>query len=338
MWRRFLKDWRVPAATLFSAVLIGGSYLLAQGAAGPNVAEASTETALLQSIASKDSNGDGLPDWEKALYGIPADATTTDYFNLGMTDGEAVAKGLIVPKAIAYVPAPPSPASSSGFDYAADGLTPPTQGTLTDAFSQQFFTLYLAAKQGNGGADLSEDQTNSIMTQALGSLASSVTTAPDFSSPSSIAVSGSGASALAAFAASAEAVLEKNVSSATTSELVYLQYAATDNDPAALAQIVSIAQTYRDSAIGLAALPAPQELASADRALINALMRMSEIISDFARVNTDSLATMLALQQYLPAAQVLGAAFDAVDSVYATEGVALPSGTPGASFAHFDNP
>ncbi len=128
---QILPNWRITLAVLFSIVLIGGSFLLAHSVESPQVAQASTETALLQAIATKDSSGDGLPDWEKSLYGIPLNASTTDYFNLGMTDGEAVAKGLIVPKAVADIPTTASASSS----LSADGLPAPQTQVRSRAHS-----------------------------------------------------------------------------------------------------------------------------------------------------------------------------------------------------------
>ena len=126
----------------FSVALVGGAYFLARGFESPRAAEASTETELLKAIATKDSDKDGLPDWEESLYGT--DPRLTDTFKLGMTDGEAVAKGLIVPKAIADIAVTPS--SPASLD--ADGLPPPpAEGTLTAAFAKSFFTLFIAAKQ-----------------------------------------------------------------------------------------------------------------------------------------------------------------------------------------------
>src|SRR3990167_5251431 len=95
---QILQNWRVITAILFSAVLIVGAFVLARGIESPSSAQASEETALLHAIATKDSDSDGLPDWEEALYGT--DPHNQDSFHLGMSDGEAVAKGLIVPKAI----------------------------------------------------------------------------------------------------------------------------------------------------------------------------------------------------------------------------------------------
>jgi hypothetical protein len=330
---RILENWRITLATLFSLLLIVGAFVLARGAANPQVAQASTETALLKAIATKDSTGDGLPDWEKSLYGIPVDATTTDYFNLGMTDGEAVAKGLIVPKAIADITvATSSPDNSSVTD---DSLPPaPADDTLTAAFAKNFITLYMAAKEQNGDVPLSEDDISNISNEVMNSLTSSVTVAPDFKSASDIKVSGSGADALKAFAASAEAVLNANTSNATTSEINYLQDAVENDDTTALPHIVSLAKAYRNSAAGLAVLPVPQELAATDLQLINALMRESEIASDFARVNEDPLATMLALNQFPQTVLNLKNSFIDIGNVYDTAGVSLPAGTPGATFVN----
>ncbi len=326
---RTLQNWRIPAAAIFSMAIIAGAYLFARSVPSPGVAEASTESELLQAIAAKDSDGDGLADWAEALYGTSPNITDT--FKLGLTDGEAVAKGLIVPKAIADISlATSSPALPR------DGSLPPApaEGTLTAAFAKNFFLLYLSAKQAKGGADLSESEMAAISREALSSLSSFITTAPPFMSAKDLKISGSGADALKAFAVSAEAVLLKNTSSAVKSEILYLQDAVQNNDTEALSSVASIAKAYREGAVGLSVLPVPEELAEEQVALINALMRVSEITSDFTRVNTDVLATILALHQYPQAVSSLGNAFIQIGKTYASAGISLPKGAPGASFVN----
>ncbi len=333
--RKIPERWSIPIATLFSVALIVGAYLLAHGAASPSVAQASTETALLQAIATKDSTGDGVPDWEKALYGIPLNATTTDYFHLGMTDGEAVARGLIVPKAIANIPAAPAATSTavspSDFDYAAYGLPPPSPGTLTDAFSQTFFTLYLQAKQANGGAELSADQVNTLASQAIADLSASVSATPPYEQAGDIKVAGKGPDALHAYAAEAEAIFQAHPADATTSEIDYLQDYLENSDSSALKHIASIASSDRAIAAGLAVISAPEELRSAHLALVNALMHMSEVINDFSHADTDPITAMLALSQYEQASQDLGAAFVSLGQEYEAEGVTFSPGEKGAT-------
>ena len=327
---QILQNWRIPAAAVFSVVIIFGAYMLARSVESPNAAKASMESALLQAIATKDSDGDGLTDWEEALYGTSPNLTDT--FKLGMTDGSAVAKGLIVPKAIADI----SLATSSVVSMPVDGSLPPppSEGTLTDAFAKSFFTLYLKAKESNGGADLSEIEMKDISDEALRSLSSAVITAPDFKSAKDLKILGSGADALKEFAVNAEAVLLKNTSTALKSELLYLIDAVENNDTEALAHIASISKAYRDSAAGLAALSVPVELAESHLALINAMMHVSGIASDFARVNDDTLAAMLALQQYVPASRTLGKAFADIGKVYDDAGITFHAGTSGSLFVN----
>ncbi|MEK7515601.1 MAG: thrombospondin type 3 repeat-containing protein, partial [Patescibacteria group bacterium] len=267
---QILQNWRILGAAFLSVSFIVGAFLLARSVESPNFAQASPESALLKAIATKDSDGDGLTDWEEALYGTSPNITDT--FNLGMTDSEAVTKGLIVPKAIADI----SLATSSVASMPADGSLPPPpgEGTLTDTFAKSFFTLYISAKQANGGTDLSEADMQNIASEAISSLSSAVIMAPDFKSAKDLKISGSGADTLKEFAVNAEAVLLKNTSTALKSELLYLIDAVENNDTDALAHIASIAKAYRDSAAGLAALSIPAELAESHLALINAMMRV----------------------------------------------------------------
>lgn len=335
MWRDISKHWQITGALLFSGLLIGGAYFFARAIESPPLAQASTETALLQAIATKDSTGDGLPDWQKVLYGIPMNSTTTDYFHLGMTDGEAVAKGLIVPKAIVDIPTiTATSTTNTGIDYAAYGLSAPSVNTLTDAFAKSFFSIYLSAKQSNNGAALTSAQTSALADQALSQLTQTITPRADFRKAIDLKVSGSGADALRAFAVAAEAVLKRNKSDATMSEIGYLQSAVQDGDITALPHLVSLAKAYRDSAVGLAMLPVPQELADVHLVIVNSIMRLSEIDNDFARVNVDPLTAMLALQQYPQTELTAEQAFITLSNIYSAAGIVLPNGTPGASFVN----
>lgn len=318
MERGITNNWRILAATLFSAVLVVGAYLFARGVGSPTSAQASTETALLQAIASKDSDADGLPDWEESLYGT--DAHNPDSFKLGMTDGEAVEKGLIVPKAIADM----SVATST-----------PVDSTLTSAFAKTFFSLYLTAKQANGGVDLSADQAGALADQAMEQLSQNFVPTTDFKETSDIKISGTGPEALRSFAATAEAVIKKNaVDGVTKSDIEYLQDAVQGDDATATEHLATLAKAYRNSTVGLAALSVPAELAAAHLAIVNSLMRLSEIYNDFARVDTDPLAAMLALEQYAQTELAAEQAFRTLASAYSAADVVLPAGTPGAAFVN----
>ena len=82
------------------------------------------------------------------------------------------------------------------------------------------------AKAANGGAELSAAQVDELTgTKHLTLSPSLVTAAPDYKSAKDITVSDTGADALKAFAANAEAIILKNksASDATKDEILYLQ-------------------------------------------------------------------------------------------------------------------
>lgn len=329
MLGNMLKHWQISLSVLFSVVLVTGSYLFTQNFISPRVAEASAETELLQALATKDSDADGLPNWQESLYGT--DPEVADTFKLGITDGAAVAQGLIVPKAITDVRAP---ASSTG-ESPVDGLPPaPAEGTLTAQFAQTFFLNFLAAREANGGGDLSEAQMNEVVNQSVAALTSSIKPAPDFKAMKDLNVTGSGSDAMKTFAMSAEAVLLKNTNTATTSDINYLRSAIIDGNKSAYDHIASIAKSYRASAAGIAALPIPAELAEEALFLINILMRMSELDTDFTQTEADPLVAILALQQYQTVATALREAFVDIGDAYAKAYVTIPTGAPGALFVN----
>lgn len=332
------RNWRIVASLVFAVVIVGGAYELAAGVASPRQAQASTETAILQKLATRDSNGDGLPDWEKVLYGIPVNSTTTDYYHLGMTDAQAVARGLIVPKAIANLPtsASSTAAQTTSTSTLAAGLPPPPgQGTLTAAFAKNFLANYLAAKQNAGGAALSQAQIQAVASQSLSQLSAAVSVPADFKTLSDLQTTSSTPASLKQFAAEVAAISNANAANATTTELQYMKEAVNgDGTAQAVAHIASIAKMYRKVAVGMAALPVPQSLASADLQVINASARLSQILNEFTQVQSDPLTVMLALQQYPNAVQALGNGFIAVHQTYTNAGVTLAPGTPGASFVN----
>lgn len=326
----FYEHWQISVSLVFSVVLVSGAYVVARYVEAPLVAQASTETALLQAIATKDTDTDGLPDWEETMYGT--DPRNSDSFKLGMTDGEAVAKGLIVPKAITEM----SSSSSTGGSVIVDPSLPPApaDGTLTAQFAINFFSLFMAAKEANGGADLSESQMNDVANQSVSMITKLIKPAPDYKTLDELTISGSGAEAMKEFAISAEAILFKNTNDATTTDLNYLKAAVMEGDDTAYGHILSIAKSYRGSAAGLAALPVPKEVAAPDLLLINTLMRMSQLDVDFTKADSDPLIAILALQQYQTVATALGKSFTDIGKIYANSNLALPSGAPGSFFVN----
>lgn len=329
MGERLFVNWRILSATLFSVVLIVGAYTFARSVESPPAAQASEETALLEKIAARDSDNDGLPDWEEVLYGT--DPKNSDSLRLGMTDGEGVEKGLIVPKAFAAL----TPNATSTSVLAFDPTLPvPEEGTLTAIFSKNFFQAYVAAVQSSPNGKLSRSETQGVAKKLIDQLAQSVVQAPEFKSAKDLKTAGSGSEALKIFAVSAEAVFLANRANATTSEIRYLKSLLENDDTTAIPHLLSIAKVYKDTSAGLSVLPVPKELTNDMLDIINGMARLSKITEDFTRAGSDPLLATLALKQYPDVLQKFGKAFVRVNAVYRSAGVTFAPDEPGGKFVH----
>jgi len=315
-----------PIALALGALLIVAAYYLPHLLAAPR-AQAGTTDDLLKAISTKDSDGDGLPDWEEALYGT--DPNKFDTFGYGMSDSQAVAKGLIVPKAA--TPIVNATAATNGSSTPADAFVPggtPASGSLTEQFARNFFAQYLAAHQG--GKTLSTADMTTFVTTAVEQLQASQVQQDAFTY-GEVKVAGSGQATMRAYAVAAEAAFAANTVQLPKSELAYLNDAVTNNDTSALDNITKISQAYTKIANAFIKLPVPTELATAHLALANALAQMDVVTSEFAAVNRDPILTSLGLANYTGDATAMRTAFVNIASALQHASVVLKPGDAGYS-------
>lgn len=329
------QQWGIISAILLAIVMIGGSYFYAIGGFAPQQVDATSFTAALQTFTTKDSDGDGLPDWEETLYGT--DPHKVDTFGLGMTDGEAVAKGLILP-----IAATPSATNSSTTQTFTDQTASSTlsnsklsTNSFTALFAKDFFTAYLAAKTANGNIPPTKKQAATIALNIMQSISDQNAIA-NYRTLSQINVSGSGAQSLRDYAATTQKALSSNTLSENKWVPDYLQEAMSDSSTSteALVHIRNISQMYTKGAAILAQISVPKEAEQAHLDLINAYAHMGTVTSHMAEFNTDPLITFLAITKYKTNILSLARAYVELGKVFRTAGITLAPGTPGASFVN----
>ncbi|MDE1966418.1 MAG: hypothetical protein KGI41_04230 [Patescibacteria group bacterium] len=315
------RTWATLLAIVAAAGLIFLAYAYGKppAASAPVVVNAASTNALLATLASKDSDGDGLPDWEEALYGT--DPHKVDTFGYGMTDAEAVAKGLIVPKVLQQATSTDLSASIPS------GL--PANNSLTDQFGKALFAQYLQAAPN--GTQLSQADMNTFLTGALGAL-NAATPEQDSYAASQMKVQGTGPDALRQYAADAEAAFGANTVSANQSELAYFRDALQQNDPASLTKVAEIGAAYTKIAAALAKMPVPSELEQYHLALVNAFARLGTATSDMALIGTDPLRSALGVSRYQADSLLMLNALSSIAQVFGSESVTLVSGEKGYYF------
>ena len=312
------RSIRLIVASLLAVLMIGGTYL----ATGPNpffgmtrIAGAQSSEELLREYAAKDSDTDGLPDWQEALYGT--DPLNPESFQTGIKDGEAVAQGLIEPK-VAVRPA------GEVTDLDSIPGTKAAPSSLTDRFAQTLLTQYLS----NRGATVpTSEEIVTFVEAGIENLASE-SASPNAFTLAEIAVAADGTAALSEYAAAAERAFALNTVTADTNELAYFS-AALKGDDAALAKIASIGNAYEEIANALMRIPVPGEARQAHLSIANALMHLSETSADMASMNTDPLRALMGIGLYDKYATELVAGFTNLNGVFEARQVSIPEGASG---------
>lgn len=310
----------IAVASVIALVLIGAAVAFS----GPlpfhlTKVDAESTHDLLVSYTAKDSDNDGLPDWEEALYGT--DPNNPHSVNQAVTDGQAVAQGLVQPKfATATTSTAISPSDVPGVSAA------PT--TVTDQFARALFSQYLLSR---GSTPPTQEEITAFVQKGVADLRSSQQEPAAFN-VGQVKVVGSGSQALAAYATQAENAFAKHTVASTQGELDYYSDAVTKNDATALKKVNEIAKGYTSTAHELIAVPAPHEVAAAHLELANALARIGGVLEDMGAISTDPMRAMIAIGAYDGAHQALIQAFAHMHTAFSDSGVTIPEGTSGYFF------
>jgi hypothetical protein len=307
-------------AIAFAVIVIAGAWWASKPSA-TDIANAESAQELLKAYSTKDTDGDGLPDWEESLYGTDPSEADTD--GDGVNDAEAVKRGLVK---LALTP-PPLPAGDTDLAAGIPGATAAST-TLTDQFARAFFSNYL---QGRSSQVPSEDELATFVQNAALGLAETQAR-PDAYAASDLRISGSGKDALAQYAVAAEAAFSAYNQKLPYGELTYFSDATQKGSAEALQNVRRISDSYAATADALAKLTVPTEAATAHLALVNSLARLSDTIGNMAAVQADPMRGMLGLAEYQGDAAALAGALAKMKAVFDEDGVMPASGTPGSVF------
>ncbi|KND51224.1 MAG: hypothetical protein ABA06_02850 [Parcubacteria bacterium C7867-001] len=314
------KTVSIVGALLVSALFIVSAFLLSSsnnpfGASGVNAA--STEE-LLKSFAAKDTDSDGLPDWEELLYGAsPTDAHSLDKT---LTDSEAVDKGVVKPKfssaAVAASAVLPSSTVSTGPD------------TLTDEFTRMLFITYLERRGAN------QPTKAEIAAFVDATVEQFVAAHPltDTYTASKIVSGGSGVAALRSYIGHVEETVGANSVATTKSELEYYNEATTKGDAAALKKVKEIGAAYTATGKALMRVTVPQEAAAAHLKLANAYIRMGTVTTDMTYTESDPMRSLLGLGRYQGSAFSFVEALSELSAVFSNNQITLLKNESGYEF------
>lgn len=299
----------IAIALVIGAVLLSGPLPFLQ-----KKVNAETTHELLVQYASKDTDSDGLPDWEESLYGT--DPNNPHSVDASTLDGAAVAQGLVKPRF--------ANATTTADLKDAPGIDAGPQ-TLTDQFAREFFAQYLA---NHGGPAPTPEEVAKFVEDGVATLSDSQTR-PNAYNLGQVKVSGTGPDAVRSYIASVQKIYFAHVPQGAPTDMTYLSALVHQDDTTVIPKLKARGTAYTAIARELIALPVPKELVNAHLAFTNATASGGLSVGAFAVYTTDPLRTLLAVGQFAKDINDQSAAVKTIIDVAKAEGVALEEGDAG---------
>jgi hypothetical protein len=317
---------RISAASLLALLMVSAGYLLS----GPSFlsdkfANAGTTDDLLKAYASKDTDGDGLPDWQEALYGTdPNKAISNPY---GIPDGQAAKEGKLTPQTSASQ----LPSDGTGTTSVKDILnqipgTDPASGSVTEQFSHEFLQEVIDT---SGGQQLTSDQQQQIATKLATKYAAKAGSL-FVSNYSLVSIHTDPTVSVKSYAGSIEQVFINNDVPVTANQpLPLIEALIQNNDESARPKLKVLSDSYAGITSDLLTLRVPPQLASQHLALIKGFDSLHKATAAFVIYEKDPLGVMGALSTYQPTSASVTEALKSIATSILSTGEPA-AGEPGA--------
>ncbi len=295
------RTLRISASSLLALLMVSASYLLS----GPSfltrsIANAGSTEELLKEYAEKDTDTDGLPDWQEALYNT--DPNNPDSDGDGLTDGEAAKAGKLTPQTSASQ----LPTGDNGVALTPEQIlaeipgVDPAPGSITEQFGEEFLQKYMDASNGQPMDEATQD----ALTQRLLAEFSAKAAKQLGSTYALVSVRTNNAITTESYSASLENILTSNdVPDLQPLDLMAARIVG--NDSSAQQKLITVSNAYKDIAAQLRAMQVPARLAGNHVELVRSFDSLAKSTGIAADYEKDPLATMGALSIYTSSAATL---------------------------------
>ncbi len=286
----------------------------------PMTVDAATAESLLKSYAVKDTDSDGLPDWQEALYGT--DPANPESVAIGVRDGDAVAQGLVKPK-FAGAQAPEGNAKGERVPGS------PADNTVTAQFAREFFASYVTSYGLD--ATLSDDQLSTFAQNAVQKLIEK-TDIQNTYKLSQVSASGTGDAAVRSYLLRAGTALNAFSFAKEKEELLLMEDAIIRNDLSALENVRGVGNVYTSMSKALIKLQVPTELQAAHLRFANALAALGTVTVDMSTSSTDPVRSLMGLMRYQDATDEVTMSLSGLYGVLSANNIVLVAGEQGYEF------
>ena len=269
-------------ATLVVVFVISRDVPVREAVATPALASPATD-AISKKIAQKDSDGDGLYDWEEQLWGT--DPFKVDTNGDGVLDGDEVRARIQQNKDSGTPVIPQQDASPK---------------TSTAKFSQDFFKRYIELR---ADGELTPAEAQQVLTRGLSDVSF---TLPQPPKTTLTVVAGADSAILSNYFNTLGNIIVKNTpSDLGVGEARLLQEALQNKEEKPLVAVGHIADGYTNFTKDFATMTVPETLLPAHMEILEASNELASIIRAFSNAFTDPINALAAIPAYKTSSQKL---------------------------------
>lgn len=254
------------------------------------------QTQQLEESLSKDTDGDGLKDWEEVLW--RTDPKNPDSDRDGTRDNDEITAKRDPTKA-----GPDdalSDISALGIKSAADTSTSSMEENITQSIASRFGAAYFKQKLSTPGNQINPQQfTTAAFNEITNSIQTGISQAPqDHYAASDFAVSTNTSDQhIRAYINTLGAAIE-STQFPNKNELEIVRNALTSDDFTGLGDLGQFSAGYKMLAEHMAGMKVPASMLDTHRAMANSFWRLSGIVHDMAQMQEDPIKGMVAINQY----------------------------------------
>lgn len=287
-------------ALFVAMALVSCAFLTRERTGGTLAASIAVADSPRTYFETRDSDGDGMRDWEEDLYGTNPKT----------------------PDALAR------PTTTAAVKETIDDLP----DTVTKQFAISFMSDYIAKHGANSAFDDAAKQEflDEAVDYAQAETADRPFTAADLN------VSGdSSPTAVRAYGNELARALTEHSISSRENELAILERALQSDDPADLAGLAEIRDSYQQTLSDVLVMPAPESLVAEHLELLNTVLALHNNVAAFERSFDDALPAMVRFQRYPSDIEHLRQILSAISARLRERGATYSKEEPGSFFTLF---
>ncbi|OGG47675.1 hypothetical protein A2671_01585 [Candidatus Kaiserbacteria bacterium RIFCSPHIGHO2_01_FULL_49_13] len=279
-----------------------------------NPERSSGNTTVAAEALMKDSDRDGLKDWEEDLWGTNLENADSD--GDGTPDGEEVRKNRNP-----SIPGPDDSLSSEITKQNEDGDT----RTFTDRLAQDVFGNYVTLKQS--GVTVDPNTSATIFSAALKNI--SYPGGKDYAESELIISNETGVVASKRYGNTLGAAVRNYGMADTPDELTILYNALTTNDEKKMNDLSLIVESYQALEKAFAATAVPRDAVSIHLKFLNAISHVGGAIDVMRLAFKDPVAASLGFNEYQTSAVELSNAGETLDRYFISRGISFSAADDG---------